>query len=119
MGPWPQTGTPSDREPTYIERERQRLTALLPGWHVWSVDMTTGPTSWHAMPLGAEIAVCDGNSPEELIAAVREWDADAYIKKTEAELAETHPRDGRRHEMLTAQLKAAQALRDTQPDGNI
>jgi hypothetical protein len=102
----------SDRQPTAVELEKARLSRALPGWRVWTVDTTVGGTSWHAMPAGAETAVCNGHSPAELLAACRTWDADAYIGKAQAELDATPDDLVRKREMLTAQIRAASALRD-------
>jgi hypothetical protein len=105
----------SDRQPTNVELEKERLGEALPGWRIWTVDMTVGGTSWHAMPAGAETAVCDGHSAADLLAACREWDVDAYIKKTEAELAAVPAvllDRLRTFEMLSAQVAAARRLRE-------
>lgn len=104
----------SGREPTYVEREQQRLTTLLPGWRTWAVGMTAGGTSWHAMPAGAETVACNAHSPDELVTACKAWDACAYIAETAADLAATPDDLLRKREMLTANLLAARRVRDGQ-----
>lgn len=102
----------SDRQPTAVELETARLSEALPGWRIWTVDMTVGGTSWHAMPTAAETAVCDGHSSAELVTACKAWDVDAYIAKTQTELDATPGDLVRKREMLTAQLRAACTLRN-------
>jgi hypothetical protein len=107
----------SDLQPTAVELEKARLGEALPGWRIWTVDMTVGGTSWHAMPAGAETAVCDAYGAAELLDACREWNVDAYIKKTEAELAAVPAvllERLRTFEMLSANLAAARMLCEAQ-----
>lgn len=106
----------SEREPTAVELERARLADALPGWDIWTVTMFGGDTAWCAKPHGAEIATCNSDSPDDLQGLCRGWDADTYIKVTEAQLAETPAMNGRRRDMLTAQIAAARALSGRQRD---
>jgi hypothetical protein len=103
----------SDREPTGTERQRAHLTAMLPGWYVWpTYILFTNSHDWSAMPEGADSAAVAARSPDELVEAVKGWDVDEYIAKTEAELAGTPDDWKSKREMLAANLWAARSLRE-------
>ena len=41
-------------------------------WDIWFVRLYPVGTSWHAKPVGARCATINADSPEALIAAIRE-----------------------------------------------
>lgn len=62
---------------SWDEQQLARLRPLYPGWDLWTVPLCGGRGyTWCARPAGAPCATINADSPEDLVAAIRQQEAD-------------------------------------------
>ena len=61
----------------WAEEVLDTIRVLYPGWDLWVVHVyEPRSTIWCARPTGTPVATINADTPEELIADIRGWEAD-------------------------------------------